>query len=78
MNPTTYKFNTSTELYVLDPGYKGVHAIKLADRLLRLVSGIDGNPTPGYHYRPGWTAVTIDDEPIELHGIEQKYLQRIF
>lgn len=77
MRSENYTFNISPELYITIPQYTGLHAHKLQGHLLRLVSGIDGNTEPGYHYRPDWTTVTIENAPVELHGIEKRFIQRI-
>jgi hypothetical protein len=42
---------------------------------VRLISGVDGNPNPGYHFSEGFcTICRVDAETAEYLGIKIKYL----
>ncbi len=72
---TGYVFNVSEEIYTLsvESGWAGYVGARV-----RLVSGIDGNPTPGYHFDEGWTTVTLlDPEEILCRSTTLEVVQKM-
>lgn len=68
-------FNVSEEIYTLSPecGWAGYIGARV-----RLVSGVDGNPSPGYHPDEGWVTVTlVDPEEVACRSTTLEVVQKM-
>lgn len=71
-------YNLSDEVYeLLKPHEMSGDKYPVGQRI-RLISGVNGSPIPGYHTTPGHTTVCrVDAEIAEFLGIPKVYLKQV-
>lgn len=78
-NREGHKYELSEQTYVVRCNrYLGKSLTIAAGTRVRLISGVDGQSTPGYHFSKGWVTICrIEAEYAQFIGIEEEYLSPV-